>query len=242
MDIQSAFEKICRPVFNNTPLTGLYYLRILNKAEYIALCTIPEWVEYKIENHLTIFAPLPNKNLPKQYYHLVPQIGDELHCKTIEDGKKLFQIFYPLDIFLQNKNYQELFSFAIDTDTPDVIHWYFNNQPLFTKILDYLQPEINKLVSNNYHKILKSDDPSKLPVPDQLIDSNTENSLPLSKRELDCLELLAKGYSSKKIAQNLNISFRTVEKHLENIKIKLNCNTKDQLIQIVENKIFTFSN
>ena len=44
---------------------------------------------------------------------------------------------------------------------------------------------------------------------------------PLSRREEAVLKLVAEGHSSKKIASLLNISYRTVETHRQNIKHKL---------------------
>ncbi len=43
----------------------------------------------------------------------------------------------------------------------------------------------------------------------------------LSEREKEVLRLIAKGYTSKDIGESLSISIRTVEKHRENVKSKL---------------------
>lgn len=52
----------------------------------------------------------------------------------------------------------------------------------------------------------------------------------LTKREKDCLHLYLQGKTSKETAQLLRISHRTVEWHIENIKSKLNCNSKRDLL------------
>jgi DNA-binding CsgD family transcriptional regulator len=52
----------------------------------------------------------------------------------------------------------------------------------------------------------------------------------LSKRESECLFLMIRGKNSKEIGLFLNISSRTVEGHIENIKLKFNCNTKSELV------------
>lgn len=53
----------------------------------------------------------------------------------------------------------------------------------------------------------------------------------LTLREKDCAYFLAKGFSAKEIGNQLNISPRTVEKHAEKIKSKLNCFSRQQLIK-----------
>ncbi|MGX9520098.1 response regulator [Vibrio mediterranei] len=54
-------------------------------------------------------------------------------------------------------------------------------------------------------------------------------SNPLSRREEFVLKLVAQGCSSKKIAQMLDISYRTVETHRQNIKHKLDLHSTAEL-------------
>lgn len=52
----------------------------------------------------------------------------------------------------------------------------------------------------------------------------------LSKRQLDCLFFLSRGMTVKEIASNLHLAPKTVEHYLENIKLKLNCYSRSELI------------
>jgi DNA-binding CsgD family transcriptional regulator len=52
----------------------------------------------------------------------------------------------------------------------------------------------------------------------------------LSTREVDIVTCLLNGSTAKETARKLFISHRTVERHLENIKIKLSCKTKFELV------------
>ena len=61
------------------------------------------------------------------------------------------------------------------------------------------------------------------------------NQNSISSREFDCLELLAQGNSAKEIGLLLNISFRTVEMHIERLKNKLGCFFKNELIDYYYN-------
>ncbi|WP_172567068.1 response regulator transcription factor [Vibrio fluvialis] len=54
---------------------------------------------------------------------------------------------------------------------------------------------------------------------------------PLSRREEAVLKTVAQGHSSKKIASLLNISYRTVETHRQNIKHKLDIHSTAELAQ-----------
>lgn len=53
----------------------------------------------------------------------------------------------------------------------------------------------------------------------------------LTLREKDCAFFLARGFSAKEIGRQLDISARTVESHIQRIKIKLNCYSRQQLIK-----------
>jgi len=61
--------------------------------------------------------------------------------------------------------------------------------------------------------------------------SNLENEIMLSNREIDTLKLLADGYSSKAISDKLCISPRTVETHKHNILRKLKMKNNAELIK-----------
>ncbi len=55
----------------------------------------------------------------------------------------------------------------------------------------------------------------------------------LSARQLDCIIAYNAGLTAKETAQRLNISFRTVEKYFDNIKDKLGCDTKKDIIRVL---------
>ncbi|KTD11917.1 LuxR family transcriptional regulator [Legionella gratiana] len=59
----------------------------------------------------------------------------------------------------------------------------------------------------------------------------------LSKREIDCLQHLIQGKTTKMTAKILRLSPRTVEYYLENIKAKLGVNSKAELIHKVMRKV-----
>lgn len=52
----------------------------------------------------------------------------------------------------------------------------------------------------------------------------------LTFREHQILELVAMGWSAKQIALEINIAPRTVERHIENVRLKLNARNRAHLI------------
>jgi DNA-binding NarL/FixJ family response regulator len=54
---------------------------------------------------------------------------------------------------------------------------------------------------------------------------------PLSNRELQIVQMIGQGRSTREIADALNLSIKTVESHRQRIKSKLGIGTSSQLVQ-----------
>lgn len=57
-----------------------------------------------------------------------------------------------------------------------------------------------------------------------------ENSFGLSKREIQILELAARGVTNKQIGEQLNLSNRTIEVHMHNIFMKLGVSSRTEAV------------
>lgn len=57
------------------------------------------------------------------------------------------------------------------------------------------------------------------------------NYFKLSKQQLKCLKLLLRGNTYHRISQELSLSPRTVESYINEIKVKMNCHKKSQIIE-----------
>lgn len=72
---------------------------------------------------------------------------------------------------------------------------------------------------------------------DQILETETEEGgmKDLSLREIEVIKLINKGYSSKEIAAELNISVRTIEVHRHNILKKLKLKNTASLLSFINN-------
>lgn len=57
-------------------------------------------------------------------------------------------------------------------------------------------------------------------------------NISLSERQTECLVFLAQGFTAKKIANCMDVTEKTVQTHIEKIKEKLSCHTKQELIDM----------
>jgi two-component system nitrate/nitrite response regulator NarL len=66
----------------------------------------------------------------------------------------------------------------------------------------------------------------------QLVDRAGTQEAPLSPREVEILQKIAYGATTKEVADQLGISFHTVKTHLERIFEKLGANDRAQAVAI----------
>lgn len=66
----------------------------------------------------------------------------------------------------------------------------------------------------------------------EALEQNTEDNpvCTLTKREIDVLSLIAKGYNTKEIAERMNVSTHTVVAHRRNMMAKINCTSVTKLL------------
>ena len=83
-------------------------------------------------------------------------------------------------------------------------------------------------------KVLPSDKPTARER--TFFKNNTDIPVTISEQQLNCLKLLAKGLAAKEIAREMDISHRTVEVYLAQIKEKLACDSSKELISLYLSK------
>lgn len=124
-------------------------------------------------------------------------------------------------------------------------NWYLNHWLMLDKFVRYfkvhahqeiaiasqpdnlMQNPVSVAFANNCNSLLEQLGFDQLPV------AVNQELQYLSKRELQCLALIVRGMSSKKIASILSISPRTVEVHLENARLKLGCHNRAELTALL---------
>src|SRR5580658_4374074 len=79
-------------------------------------------------------------------------------------------------------------------------------------------------------------------ISDQLLDENenTPNINSLTEREMQIINLIKEGFSSKEISINLNISLKTVEVHRHNILKKLKLKNSASLVNFINTSASNF--
>lgn len=146
----------------------------------------------------------------------------------------------------KNAAHTDFYHFGTHIDNTSMNQWYLNNLDKLRLFIDYFKSKVSQSqelsAAHNFTFPVNQPERCQIDSESNTVRSEEERQFlnqislhhdtqkPLSIRQYQCIELLLKGYSSKKIAAQLNISCRTVEDHLTAIKSKFKAQNKAELI------------
>lgn len=229
-------KKICAPLAH-IGIPYLWYYFIEADGTFGTLSNDIEYVEYYIASNMHLTVPYySHPSYFKSGYVFTPCTFKDYQQKTVKSLYSMDYIFLVLKaqetkvegfgFYNRNLNSQDLLNYLPNIDLLEKFICYFKREAahLIKKQRDFnIQSEIGQ-------DFFKKD--NSLP----LFKNNlkTQNFLKdvyhLSPQEERCLELFKQGYTAQASASILNISNRTVEAHINNVKKKFKCHSKLELL------------
>lgn len=244
-------KQICQGIFRRFNLNAFSYSKIYRDGSRAEL-----WTDAKSLNHSfflkqyirQIYTPdLFNKQKFILYDVIVnsfPSEIKELIQNQLKDQRELFNYTNCLFLVEYHPQYTEYFAFYSPKSHAFAINSYLNNRDQLGHFCKYFRRRASQLIQDADKQKLISpwrdkDTGMILPNHNQVLankDSlftaaDTQGINTLTPRQTEIADLLCEGISTKQIASILFISKRTVEKHLENIKMKIGCHNSYQLIK-----------
>lgn len=134
------------------------------------------------------------------------------------------------DLFIKYHSLLEKFSLYFQAEQSDIIKNANKYKAKYSNGFNCYLPEHDPITS--MHKIrlfLESIGINKG------VFNNEGEYINLTNKEKYCLELINKGFSIKEISRKLLLAPKTIETHLNNIKHKIGCYNKKELIHIYRN-------
>ncbi len=176
-----------------------------------------------------------------ELYRSVNLLWSSAHSfKFFHDLRDSFGIDNGIAIIKKSLTYCDFFYFATTPNNYKIVNFYLNN-------LDFLESFIQMFLENG-GSIIEMAEKDKfiyqnankkdiiiLDTIDYLTCTSMSKALEnkckqLTKREFECAHYLCLGYSAKEIARIMNLSHRTVEKHISSILKKTHSETKAKLV------------
>ncbi|MDN3588950.1 helix-turn-helix transcriptional regulator [Pedobacter aquatilis] len=99
----------------------------------------------------------------------------------------------------------------------DLTHFNFNERPILMTLVNVIDGK------TEYYHLAMGD----------IVTLKNVNLPSITKREKQLLNLMLRGFNSPKIADELNISYSTVENHKKNLRTKTNTKTSAELVHFV---------
>lgn len=229
---EDQIRDICKPLFVSTGINYFIFARFYDDGSHMALPSNADWHAYFWQQGYQKSSPV----------RLVPGChlwhAEHALSKASQEAKN-FNIDNKFEIVERREDYYDVFGFGSETGNRKVIDYYLNNRAYLKKFSFYFKEKANSLIKHSEH-------PSnrlmihELINRDQNFPANNMNkhlnmrlvrfpSFALSSKELQCLLLTLRGRTASESSSILNISSKTVESYLGQVKKKLNCHRRSAL-------------
>lgn len=236
-------DRSCKPL-NKLGITFFNYLKVYDDCTIADLNNAPEMTEYFYYKSTLYqsFSPLHNNKHFEQGFMLDKSLVEQDLFNIMRDK---FNIDHVIFFIEKQPNATVFWQFGTQAGNDCIINFYLNNTVLlkkFCSFFSYENRDILALSEKNKYKIcitnksqnsfqqLQQYDSTVISSIYEQFDMNSIQLSSLTPRERECLHFCVQGLSAKEIALTLNISNRTVETHIANIKKKLKCIKLSKLI------------
>lgn len=244
-------NEIFAPLFANSQINTFGYRKFFPDGSYIALCTRNDWQEYYFNNIPDLGLAFSQAVFDTPLYQITFFLWPKERGDSILDALWHFDIWNGITAYYKTGEYIESFAFAGYRNDTQLHNYFINNLALLEKYIDHFKEKAAELIKPDDNKMAKFQNTINICLKPILcsaveksefcfLDNNTHRMLDscgspvkLSRREAECLVLLSKGHTAKSIAIHLNISFRTVEAYIHNIKSKTKTNCKAELLSLI---------
>jgi DNA-binding CsgD family transcriptional regulator len=229
-------DEIIKPLKDHFGINSFVYFKNFNDGSEIRLTNQPEWIQYYYEQGLYKLSYCEGRPSDFVKARLI-WAGITVANPVLEKARQ-FNIDHGMTFVEPCADGCEFFFIGTALGRADVMSKYLSNIDLLERFLDYFRVKAKPLIDEaSKHKIII---PGKFEAVSQtfcLQDLNRTDFLnaispvEFSARELECMRLLAKGYTQKMIAKELGISPRTVETYLNHVKEKTGSYSKGDLVK-----------
>jgi len=243
--ISYEIKRLTEPLLNNFGITTFAYTKFIGNKMF-RISNNHEWTKFHLHNG---YFDLDH------YQKHIQQMGnntsyvvlwDNHYNSNLIQAMRNHKVYYGLSIYKKFENYIELCSFATDNSNQQILNFYLNNIHLLERFIVYFKNKAsglidlsdkNKLIIRKKEIIVNHQLPANDSVKDFLdmttlnnFKTNNNIDLKISKRQSLCLFLITQGKTVKEIGRLLDISPRTVEHYINQLKYQLGCHSKNELI------------
>ncbi len=225
-NLSNSFLEIVKPLKNMMFKKDIYYSRVYKDGSIYSITTNKEW----INNWLSYFNDFNDTFFQDKIKKSIPSVNNiygawsyNKHDPLLEFNHR-YRIDQGFDIYTRKKDFVEMWAFSGSAEIPLFHDFCINNLCKIKEIIELCTKQLNHNKDLFFYKR------ANIPID---LSSNFSKVL-LTVRETECARLLILGKTTKEIARGLNISPKTVEVYINNIKQKTGCHYKHDLIKFYQ--------
>lgn len=220
-------KSFLQPLKKCSPINYFEHSRIYKDGRSFIISTAPEFLTHFLKNKYSRPSPEIYTNSGIFLWSAIPglyefdkQLVDMFH----------FGIDHGISFVSVHEQYIDICDFAASPESYFIANFYLNNLKLLEGFIKNYKEQFLSLIQE--HEKSTFNIPLRPQHFSKKICSYTSLET-ITSRELNCIELFAQGYTAKTTAKKLGIAPRTVERHFENIKYKLNLHSKSELLSLL---------
>lgn len=216
------------------------YRKFYTDNSRIFLGTRPDWFETYFS--LKYYAQ-GNTEASPQLYQQQAVLWSTLPNQSIFQAIRDFGVGHGIYLINPHPDFCEFYAFATTPNHPEVVNFYLNNLDVLQNFSVYFKEQAGPLLKKAeqqkiclpYHQqgieqYRMSDLKGNFKHPHQSASGSLIKELTVSQRQIDCINLLLTGATTKEIAIQLNLSYRTVDDYVNALKQKFHARNKSDLI------------
>lgn len=237
--------EICSPLFNVSTADSFLFIKFCAPNRMIALSTHASWLDNVCNNQHWLIKPDIIKTYEKtSYLNFFAQLWSSTRSSVVPISSTLRQ---KSGLHLWRRNHQglSLWSFASFASI-DIENWV-NDIDEFKLFANHFENQCDALIKEMIpYAFQLNAAPSEIFTAEQncfkhFVDSTPIKYFPImlhgekrliTLKQALCLQGLCEGKSSKELAKMLQLSPRTIEKHVENLKFILDVQHKNEMMMI----------
>ncbi len=250
-------RSICAPLWNSLNTKYFNYVRRFIDGSQFCLTTDAQWTSVFLKEKLYTLAGSDKGNVgcieSGRQIKILPWTIFDSTISSMQ--KSISGISVGITIAIIYPKYTDFYFFGTQSHETWMSEFYLCNTELLLRFCSYFREQaidLLQLSKKNENLIflpktfLQKADSGSLRI-DAFIEEtqikkytvDAPNGLvSISKKEMQCIELLCQGSSVREAAEQLCLSKRTIETHTDNVKNKLSLSTKSGLIKVFLNHLY----
>lgn len=220
INLSKNIKELCEPHFKQLGLDHLNYIHRDKHGDVTYLCSNLAWLDHYIKKSYPTIGAF-EKNIELTQYNYILWTGLDKNDPILIDSKEMLGVEYGITIIKREEDGFGFYNLGTKSSNASIINKYVNNLNQYENFIFEFQ--------HKAHDVLRAAKNLKLCINSESIINQSKNlgyqygNLYLTAREYECINYLTRGKTAEEIAIILNISRRTVETHIQNVKRKMNC-------------------